>query len=254
MPYEFNPRFCNIKYCLKYLLSKQILYNHTGNVQTFTAPSATTYKLEVWGAEGGIGLPSPSSPRGTPGKGGYSHGVKTISANTYIYICVGGVPYNGGGNINGRGGPGGGATHIASTNRGELKNYSSYKSEVYIVAGGGGGVEGEGTVGGNGGGTNGGNSNYNATGGTQTKGGTSVKTSSTDTIINGSFGQGGYGYSTSNDYGGGGGGGWYGGGGVPVSRAGGGGSGYIGGVTNGSTTSGVQSGNGKALITWMPVL
>ena len=26
---------------------------YTGNVQTFTAPSATTYKLEVWGAQGG---------------------------------------------------------------------------------------------------------------------------------------------------------------------------------------------------------
>ena len=41
---------------------------------------------------------------------------------------------------------------------------------------------------------------------------------------------------------------------MPVYCAGGGGSGYIGGVTNGTTTAGVQSGTGKALITWMPVL
>ena len=222
---------------------------------TTESAGATTYKLEVWGSEGGIGLATPSSPRGTPGKGGYSRGNKVIAANTNLFICVGGTPYNGGGNLIVRGGPGGGATHVAITNnRGVLANYKNYQSEVLIVAGGGGGVEGDGTIGGNGGGTVGGDSNYNATGGTQTRGGTSVKTSSTDTIIHGSFGQGGYGYSTSNDYGGGGGGGWYGGGGVPLYRAGGGGSGYIGGVSNGYTAAGVQSGTGKALITWMPVL
>ena len=37
------------------------------------------------------------------------------------------------------GGSGGGATHIATTNRGVLSNYQSYKSDILIVAGGGGG-------------------------------------------------------------------------------------------------------------------
>ena len=58
---------------------------------------------------------------------------------------------------------------------------------------------------------------------------------------------------------GGGGGGYYAGfsnqkTGYASNACGGGGSGYIGGVTNGATTAGVQTGNGKALITWMPVL
>ena len=92
------------------------------------------YKLEVWGAQGinqGGGLYGESPC--TPGKGGYSYGDINIEKNKNLYICIGGQPYNGGG-INGF--PGGGATHIASSNRGELKNYASYKSDIYIVAGG----------------------------------------------------------------------------------------------------------------------
>ena len=37
-------------------------------------------------------------------------------------------------------GGGGGATHMAKTNRGVLSSYYNYKSEVYLVAGGGGGA------------------------------------------------------------------------------------------------------------------
>ena len=71
--------------------------------------------------------------------------------------------------------------------------------------------------------------------------------------VAGSFGQGGE--IADSNMGSGGGGGYYGGGSaVQYGSAAGGGSGYIGGVTNGSTTAGVQSGNGKALVTWMPVL
>ena len=59
---------------------------------------------------------------------------------------------------------------------------------------------------------------------------------------------------------GGGGGGWYGGGAYTeiISKnndcCGAGGSGYIGGVNYGSTTRGVQTGNGKAVITWHPII
>ena len=58
----------------------------------------------------------------------------------------------------------------------------------------------------------------------------------------------------------GGGGGWYGGGAYTeiISKnndcCGAGGSGYIGGVNYGSTASGVQTGNGKAVITWHPII
>ena len=167
---------------------------------------------------------------------------------------------------------GGGATHIATTNKGVLSAYNNNQSEVLIVAGGGGGANDLG-VGGAGGGTSGESGTQitysndiliiGGTGGTQTSGGTfsgsAYSSNNGRVIVNGSFGQGGYSYvpmSTYLDSGGCGGGGWYGGGGTPVSGCGGGGSGHINTnkITNGSTQSGIQEGNGKALITWMPVL
>ena len=85
-----------------------------------------------------------------------------------MYIYVGGRGqynqggYNGGGNggtyDSGTGeyrGSGGGATHMATTEKGVLANYNSYRSDVLIVAGGGGG----GTV-------NGGANRCNTAGGT----------------------------------------------------------------------------------------
>jgi hypothetical protein len=226
--------------------------------------------LEVWGAQGGASFGA------TGGKGGYSNGVISINTNNNLYICIGqytgdvgstydssGISaYNGGGKGSSSGG---GATHIAKANRGELKNYSSYKSEVYIVAGGGGaGADsGWGTgTGGAGGGTSGGiGTDYStvtqrATGGSQTGPGVNGRYSNQSNInvINApGFGLGGSSNAGGN-YGGGGGGGWYGGGGYPWAGSGAGGSGYIGGVSNGSTTSGVQSGNGKAVITWHPAI
>ena len=210
--------------------------------------------MEVWGAQGGI-------PAGTESSnipyGGYSRGWLNINSNTKLYVVVGGkgvyvgptydTPYNksggynGGGNAGSQGvsGSGGGATHIAITNnRGVLANYVNNKSEILIVAGGGGGNGQGGRRGGLGGGLNGGNSALGVLGGTQTSGY--------------SFGKGQDVTIEKDD--GGGGGGWYGGFTESADKSGGGGSGYIGGVSNGSTTNGVQSGNGKALISWMPVL
>ena len=164
---------------------------------------------------------------------------------------------------------GGGATHISTTNRGELKNYASYQEEVLIVAGGGGGVEWSG-YGGNGGGITGNNGNSQTTsswpesasaiGGSQTSGGTSVAQpvsvcAGPNTLVDGSFGQGGYGYENSDtDYGAGGGGGWYGGGGTSHSGAGGGGSGHLGSSLISGTTgmsNGSCSGAGHATITFI---
>ena len=228
-----------------------------------TLKKAGYYKLEVWGAQGGVYTGGSTNQQ--VAYGGYSYGVYSAANDSVIYVVVGqsgsetnvsgrcsdlniSYPYNGG-SINCDpsvtksmavyGGTGGGATHIA-TRTGLLKDLSSYQSSVLIVAGAGGGSAG-GLVarGGSGGGIAGGNgvcSSYdstycksNSTGGTQTGGGNASGTSCSDcSADNGIFGKGGDGQSHGSNGAGGGGGGWYGGGGGSNRGSGGGGSGYIG--------------------------
>ncbi|WP_051230956.1 glycine-rich protein [Segatella albensis] len=247
-------------------------------MQTFIAPVTGNYKLEVWGGQG------MRNYSGIGGKGGYSYGNYNGGGN--LYVCVGRQgdyysAYNGGmGGVNGQ--CGGGATHIATSDRGELKNYESYQSEVLLVAGGGGGANDIGRAG-VGGGLSGGSGEQvtyltstikGASGGTQNSGGTYSGVMSVGDspviIISGSFGQGGRAYIEYTegymDYGGGGGGGWYGGGGTPFTGTGGGGSGHINTtlITNGATIAGDQtfpspsggtetghSGNGYCIISWI---
>ena len=238
-------------------------FEFTNNVQTYTVTCTGTYKLEVWGAEGGS-----YDTTYYGGKGGYSEGTIRLTSNTTLYVVVGGQGakyngtvesggYNGGGGATvtnssyGKGATGGGATHIATAS-GELKDLSDNKSSVLIVAGGGGGGGRETTgaggyvKGGAGGGTEGKTGTTNrcnaGTGGTQTTGF--------------EFGTGGLG----SQWAGSGGGGYYGG-----VAYGGGGSGYIGGVTNGQSIDGDSSmpthdgtstmtgntGNGYAKITFI---
>ena len=127
--------------------------NYESNqVKTFTVPKTGTYKLEVWGAQGGT---TTRSARG--GYGGYSCGNIELTYNTVLYICIGeqgkanssniggAGGYNGGGAagnahrtvyIGGAGG--GGATHIAiGDNLGELRNYNENRNDIIMVAGGG---------------------------------------------------------------------------------------------------------------------
>ena len=250
--------------------------------------------MECWGASGSNGSVTDGTVEG--GKGGYSKGNSSLSANVTVYICVGGEGigtgsskntknegrnaansggYNGGGNSTAWGntssGSGGGATHIA-TKTGLLSSFSSSKSNVLIVAGGGGGsASNVGTAightpgnasGGSGGGNNGGRGNNPPNndgaygeGGTQTSAGLSILCPfNTSRTIgqSGNFGLGGSG--SDSDGGAGGGAGWYGGGGASVWGGAGGGSGYIGGVANGFMQNGVQSGNGKAVISWHPAI
>ena len=246
-------------------------FNYTGSSQTYIAPITTTYTLEVWGASGG------SINGYTGGAGGYSSGQVELNAGDTLYVYVGGAGigastrgetltggYNGGGSVTGNSdvnhitASGGGATHIATTNRGILKNYSSYRAEILIVAGGGGGAgnyNGTCSAGGTGGGTQGGVGEYKkgtcsgtiAGGGTQTSGGINSESGHSN-ALDGGFGYGGY-FAT---YGSGGGGGYYGGGASRCFGSGGsGGSGYIGGVTSGSMQNGARSGNGYARITYV---
>ena len=218
-------------------------FDYTGNVQNITLTTGN-YKLEVWGAEGGKGGSAYGNKLG--GYGGYSSGKLRLNENSNIYVVVGGKGtdnntsgstgvknnggYNGGGNGDGYGAGGGGATHIATTT-GVLKDLSSNKSDVIIVAGAGGGAscdaDGRPASGGGyiGNGTNGANTSQagrRATGGTQETGGLRGTEGKAE---NGGFGYGG-GTSTYDDWTGGGGAGWYGGGSV-YCVTGGGGSGYI---------------------------
>ena len=198
-----------------YLSSVGVKYNlttinksyTTSGEQTYTVPTTGTYKLEVWGAQGGE----------NGGYGGYSTGKVNLTSGEKIYINIGGLgvskdsgsAYNGGG----RGyatyatcGSGGGATHIAKVS-GLLSTLSSKTSNILIVAGGGDGYCHD-TTGGSGGGISGGGSNP----GTQTSGN--------------AFGVG-AGVSSGCCMRGGGGGGYY-GGSHSDNAPGSGGSGYIG--------------------------
>ena len=223
------------------------MFDYTGGEQVFTSPITGSYKLEVWGAQGGS-----LSTTYYGGYGGYSSGKMNIKNSEKIYINIGGQGsdysldklahggYNGGGyggvpntTYSDRQGGcgGGGATHIAITS-GLLSSFENKKEGILIVAGGGGGGASVDIMGSDGGGYKGNDGGYSSlfptyhgTGGTQTIGGF-------DFTINsnyGTFGQG-SGFSDNVKYGGnGGGGGFYGGGGTNRGHSGGGGgSGYIG--------------------------
>ena len=256
---------CNTQSCCSYAANQQVFKLETAGASSFTVPAGCTgiYTLQVYGAQGGQVHISPG------GAGGYAYGNMRITAGTTIYIYVGGqgptcgvsaAAYNGG--TGGSGscdfsrtgdeivGGGGGATHMATVNRGELKNYNSYRNEVIIVAGGGGGGYGykgwnsdggyeRNTAGGTGGGTDGGSTSGSGygfgIGGSQSAAG----------------GSGGFGYGSAN----GGGGGWFGGGQAGnAGAAGGGGSGYLNTsyLISGTTgmANGQKGGAGAAYITF----
>lgn len=148
-----------------YLDDTTELKNYTceEEVKSFSAPYTGKYVLEVWGAQGGS-VSTNTGTKGTVqavegGKGGYSYEIVNLNAGDTVYVAVGcqgktienspdGTTkpggYNGGGialvdsTVN-YSGSGGGATHFANSNLGELKNYSENQSDVLLVAGGGGG-------------------------------------------------------------------------------------------------------------------
>ena len=139
--------------------------------QTFTVPKTGTYRLEVWGAQGGS--VNVCGRTETGGYGGYSAGNIQLTKNDKLYINVGqqGLDgnlsftsaeqevyytersYNGGSNGSSNGNckwsGGGGATHIAlvsgllntlENQKGTLVDDLYYSSQnIIIVAGGGGG-------------------------------------------------------------------------------------------------------------------
>ena len=249
-------------------------FSYTGECTTYIAKSDGYYNLEVWGAQGGN-----YNTTYVGGLGGYSKGIVHLTKGTTLYVCVGGQPqtvttasvavpggFNGGGNGFNRaysgtytyGQAGGGATDIRI---GQNNLYARV-----IVAGGGSGSNNR-TSGYAGGGLSGvtGQSGY---AGTQTSAGTG-----------GSFGQGGSATTSGSNYrygASGGGGGFYGGGAIAsysdstnYDKYSGGGSGYVytsstassypSGcllnstyyLTASSTTEGINTGHGKATITYI---
>ena len=239
------------------------------------------YKLEAWGAGGNyVEDYEGMTVKSKIGKGGYVSGLVYEKKNQKLYLCIGdiggnisGTSYNNGSDLPIYWGPtGGGATSITTTDRGILKNFESYKEEVLLVGGGGGALEWNG-YGGDGGYPQGENGTVferfsprttseiggSGTGGTQSSGGITdytIPTAGYAKHFNGSFGQGGYGYRTTefDDYGAQGGGGWYGGGGTSFAGAAGGGSSYYNSsvVSNFSYQNGVNTGYGKAMIIQYP--
>ena len=215
---------------------------YSGTYKSIALPKGT-YKLEVWGAQGGY---RSSSTYG--GKGGYSVGTITLSEKTTVYLYAGGAGntittatssiypggFNGGGYRYGYKG-GGGASDI------RIGSNSLYAR--VIVAGGGGSDGATSKTGMYGGGTSGGAATQSygsyGYGGTQTgfttsvTALTSIPTTNSSSNYPGGFGFGGFGIYRSSGYGGAGGGGWYGGcgsypdGSGDDDRGGGGGSGYI---------------------------
>ena len=214
-------------------------YNYTGAVQTLKVTCAGSYKLEVWGAEGGYRTNNTMS-----GKGGYSTGIVKLKDGDNLYIYVGGSGNTGGtaGGFNGGGARnkyngGGGASDIRI-------NSSSYYARV-IVAGGGGSDGATNKPGGSGGGSSGisvtqswGTGGYGGTTSSNSGGSSYVTVNPTTDVDDyqpntySGFGFGGNGVYHASGYGGAGGGGWYGGSGTypdgsgDDDRGGGGGSGY----------------------------
>ena len=231
-------------------------------MQTFTAPLATNYKIECWGAQGGNSYIDPEHGHYTNtvygGKGSYCSGEVTFPSNLNVYVYVGqsgeGInqvqTFNGGGAGAAYHGArsGGGATDVRLTEGSTWSDFNSLKSRIIIAAGGGGAQHYfEGCNGGNAGGLSGQDGfvfclpSYNgkrqvATGGDQTQGGlAAIGDYSKPIAHDGTFGIGGDYAFLDIPNGSGGGGGYYGGGGPGFASeavfSGAGGSSFISGYT-----------------------
>ena len=251
-------------------------YDCTQNVETFTALEDGAYTLECWGAQGANFDNGQVKLSG--GKGGYVSGMYTMNNGKSIFICVGGH-LNGYNNkipgVGNAGLAGGGATSITTTNRGVLSEFNNFRTEVLLVAGGGGAQDaGEGRpIAGVGGGLEGGDGQGVARGTGARPNGPGANgyrnTSNRPHDYHAGFGYGGVAsiWNTNwEDFGAQGGSGYYGGGGSQQAGPAGGGNSYYGGVgvtsgttidgngsqpsPNGDTTQIGQSESGHCVVSW----
>lgn len=241
-----------------------ITFGTPGNVN-FSVPACAkgTVNIVAMGAEGGA-----VSANAMGGLGGMASGNLAVNAGDTLRVRVGGQGAgmagancnepggtNGGGNTGftccGAAGAGAGSGGGAS----DVRYMGASLSDRVIVAGGGGGG-GSFNDGGDGGGLTGqaGMGAFDgafAVGGSQTSGGTPGGHFTGDTCSVGTAGTLGSGGVGDGNDGGGGGGGYYGGGGGANNGGGAGGSSYTGGVMNGMTMPGMNTGNGSITISWM---
>ena len=155
-------------------------YDYSGQYKTFVAPYTGSYKIELWGAQGGNNVGNNSTNDsygrgasyggGWGGFGAYTSGELFLEKDKELYIYVGqrGIDayrykttpggWNGGGAGNydhsddESSGSGGGATDIRLEKTAALttwNEFNSLKSRIMVAAGGGGGSDGY--AGGNGG-------------------------------------------------------------------------------------------------------
>jgi hypothetical protein len=229
-------------------------FNYTGSAQTLTVPAGVfSVSITANGAQGGL-CNQGSYPAASGGLGGRAAGNLAVTPGQVLNIYVGGQGshsgaggYNGGGSAAGSnyGSSGGGASGVRLGGTG-LAN------RVIVAGGGGGGSCGSwSSPGGSGGGTSGsagvctGCTWTGGAGGTQSSGGAGGCCYGTSPA--GSSGNGGGAPAFHNA---GGGGGYYGGGAGAAGSSAGGGSSYTDGVTGGSTSTGVNSGNGSVTISY----
>ena len=238
------------------IINGQTIYNYTGAMQTFTVPAGvTSINIVAKGAQGGGSEDCGGIITSDGGLGGSASGDLTVAPGQVLNIFVGRYPstvlggnspggYNGGGGAGQYGGPGGGASDV------RLGGVALADRKV-VAGGGGGGNTGcpDHGFGGVGGGLNGANGSGLGQGFTP-GGGASQVAGGTAGSAPGAAGVLGIGAGTGNNYHEGAGGGGYYGGGSAYAAGGGGGSSFIGGVLNGVTTSGVNTGNGQIILTY----
>ena len=257
--YDGSTRTIASLVCDNYSSGEVVYQNGTPKYEVFTPSCRGTYKIELWGAQGG--------GEGTD-LGGYTSGDIYLKANEKLYIYVGAkgdtsgtVKFNGGTpggpSEQGVGVSGGGATDVryfeSTPSNDDLawNSFNGLKARIMVAAGAGGGTNrglGDNSAAGGLTGYPGsyasdrfGYSNQDGKGGTQTAGGLTGYNHDSNCLncvygTHGSFGQGGTqtgaaGMSTGS---GGGGGGYYGGGAGGAGwygSGGGGGSSFISGHT-----------------------
>ncbi len=244
------------------LFNKVQDFAYTGNEQTYIVPADGYYKIEAWGAQGW-----PEVTDLNTGLGGYTSGYIYLTKGEKLYVYVGQGNGNGqnveafnNGTPNYGGYSGGGATDIRLVG-GTWTDATSINSRIMVAGGGGAGGYGKG---GAGGGLFGNNAS-GTKGGTQTSPGASQTTNYQDS----SFGIANGGCSGGNGY--------YPGGGATCADGAGGGSSFISGYAgvnaitsasdrthtnntlhysgkyfiDGAMEVGVNTGNGKAKITYI---
>ncbi|MBL0018552.1 MAG: HYR domain-containing protein [Bacteroidetes bacterium] len=237
-------------------------FNFTGGAQTFTVPTGVnSVTIVARGARGGTCTNDSTSCGLIGGLGGSATGNLAVVPGQVLTVYVGGrgLPGSAGG-FNG-GGAGCSNTSTCSSGGGasDVRAGGTGLANRVIVGAGGGGTEysacnGTGGIGGG------------LTGGTGSESGVNPRNGGGASQVGGgaggvggynggtgTLGQGGIAGNHPAGHAGGGGGGYYGGGGSAEDGHAGGGSSYIGGVTAGSTTAGVQSGNGQVVISWTGV-